>query len=119
MPTILSDSARAKNGIATHFAQLRYKQEILAIFSLLLVSVLFWIIISLFSSQQKTKITPELTKMAVTLNPTVNTALLDELVTKKMYTQSELSQFPIFTIIYDKRTQEGKIVSIDDPEVEQ
>lgn len=119
MPTILSDSARAKNDIASHFAQLKFKQEVVAIFSLLLICVLFWIILSLFSSQQKTKVTPELTKMSATLNPTIDTDLLDALLTKKMYTENELTQFPIFTIVYDKRTQVGKIVSIDDPEVAQ
>ena len=119
MPTILSDSTSTRSGISSHFAKLKHKQEILVIFSLLLVCIIFWITISVFSSQQKTKITPELTKMAKILNPAIKTESLDSLSTKKIYSESELTQFPIYTIVYDKRTQVGKIVLIDDPEVEE
>ncbi len=114
MPTILSASTEVKTGISGHFARLKYKQQLLAIFSLLLVCVMFWIAITLFSSQQKVAISPDLLKMSQSLNPSVQIQLLDSLQTKKIYTDSELQRFPIYIIEYDQRTQIGKIVRADE-----
>lgn len=119
MSTILSANTQVKTGISGHFARLKYKQQLLAIFSLLLVCIMFWIGISIFSSQQKVLISPDLLKMSQSLNPSLQVELLDSLQNKKMYSDTDLAQFPIYVIQYDQRTQIGKIVRADEVDAAQ
>ncbi len=118
METITTERTRVNSGIAGQFSRLKYKQQLLAIFSLLLVCIFFWIAASLFSSQQKSKLTPELAKMAKPFNPVLKAELLDTVMSKKMYTQEELQSFSIFVLNYDKVTQSASIVPYDAPGVE-
>lgn len=72
---------------------------------LFFVVVIFWVIISLFSSQNKSEISLELKKLAVPLNPNIDTQVLATIQNKRVYNPSSLSNFPIYMVV---RSEDGK-----------
>lgn len=111
-PLITSPSIEAKRTFSKEVSKLRRNQQILTILVLLLVSMAFWIIVSLFSSQRSTKISADINTLAAPLTPTLDTSVLDTLDSKVTYTTEELADFPIFVIVNDTQTQEERIVPI-------
>lgn len=111
-PLITSASIEAKRTFSKEITKLRRNQQILTILVLLLVSMAFWIIVSLFSSQRSTKISPDINKLAEPLVPTLDTSVLDTIDSKVTYTTEELADFPIMVIVNDTQTQEERIVPI-------
>lgn len=94
---------------------LRVKQQVLYVLIFSFVTVTIWIGGSLFSSQKKSGITPDLLELAQPLNPAINTAILDEIEARPNYTDEELSYFQIYKIIRSKDGREQQIVPIESP----
>jgi hypothetical protein len=82
----------------TQFQRLRQREELLAIMLFLFVIVVFWIIVSVFSSQQTTGVEAAQQKLAAPLSPSLDLSVIDTLEQKKIYSSPELSDFPVYTI---------------------
>lgn len=92
---------------------LRFKQQALYLMIFSFVTVVVWIGGSLFSSQKRTGVSPELLELAKPLNPTINTALLDEIESRKNYTDEELKYFQVYKIIKSKDGRIQQVVPIE------
>jgi hypothetical protein len=77
---------------------LRRNQQFLYIGLFTLVAVIVWVAGSLFQSQRKTGISSELQKMALPLNPNINTFVIDRIESKTSYSNEELAEFEIFRL---------------------
>lgn len=78
--------------------KLRYRKEVLVIMLFLLVIAVFWIALSIFTSQRQTGISSEQQQLAQSLTPVLDTAVIERLEQKRMYAPEELSDFPIFLV---------------------
>ncbi|MCL4208889.1 hypothetical protein KJZ63_04665 [Patescibacteria group bacterium] len=92
---------------------LRFKQQALYLMIFSFVTVVVWIGGSLFSSQKRTGVSPELLELAKPLNPTINTALLEEIEARKSYTDEELKYFQVYKIIKSKDGRIQQVVPIE------
>ena len=110
--TISSPSVEAKRNFSREVSKLKRNQQILTILVLLFVSMTFWIITSLFSSQTSSKISPTINKLAMPLTPTLDTTILDTIDLKRSFSEEELSNFPIYVVVRDQSTQTERIVPI-------
>jgi hypothetical protein len=84
---------------------LRLSQQVLIILIFSLVTIVVWIGLSLLNSQSKTAISAESQSLATPLNPSINIQVLEELESKRAYSDSELSSFPIYLLILDADKQ--------------
>lgn len=109
---ITSPSVANKRSFSKEVSRLKTNQQLLTILVLLFICMILWIIISLFSSQNSTKITPEILEMAKPFNPTLDSSVLDTLDTKKVLTDEELTNFPIYVIQRDPLDQSERIVEL-------
>lgn len=82
----------------SQFKKLQQRKELLVIGLFLFVIIIFWIALSIFSSQQLTGLTAQQQQLAIPLTPTLDTSVIEALEQKKMYDQSELGDFPIFAV---------------------
>lgn len=92
---------------------LRFKQQALYLMIFSFVTVTIWIGGSLFSSQKRTGISPELLELAKPLNPTINTGLLEEIEARKNYTDEELKYFQVYKVIKSKDGRIQQVVPIE------
>lgn len=93
----------------------RTKNLLLVILSLLFVCVLLWIVLSLFSSQQSSKVPDSATKLAEPLNPVLDTSKLNTIQSKRYYAPEELQSFPINIIETDQKTRVKRVEQIPPP----
>ena len=93
---------------------LRRKQNFMYIMLLSLVTIVVWIGFSIFLSQEKNPIDPELIKMSLPLNPNINMQVLNTLQQKKDYSDAELKDFTIYTLITDKATRQKVLITLDE-----
>ena len=100
-----------KRNVGGEITKLRRNQHVLTILVLLLVVVIFWIIMSVFSSQRSSKILPEVKKMAQSLSPVIDDSVFEKLEEKRVFSAEELADFPIM-IQVDLGKGEKKIVPI-------
>lgn len=84
----------------------------LAIAILFLVVVFSWVFIEMFTEQQKTTVSPALTKAAQPLTPTLSTETIDKLENKHYFDSNELSNFPIYKFISTENGKETVVVPI-------
>jgi len=113
--TITNPAAATRKIVRKQFAILKHKRQLLTILTLLFICVIGWGIVSLFASQQKSKVDSELVKLAQPLVPNLDLETLNSLESKRSFTDEELTNFPIYRIYVDQRTREEKIISIDEP----
>ena len=99
------------NKFAKQLEKIKHKKKLLVILIFALVSVLVWIIVSIFSAQTKMGISPALTAMAQPLTPTLKGAVLETIEQKKHYPENQLEAFPIFAVI---ENEEGTGFSVVD-----
>lgn len=90
----------------------RTKGFFLILLSLLFVCVIFWIIISLFSSQKTSKVPETSQKLATPLNPVLDTSKLNKLEEKTYYAPEELRSFPINVIETDAKSRTKRVIQI-------
>lgn len=108
-PTI---SLANKQAATTQLQKIRSSQTALSIFILLLVGVLLWIIVTVFSSNRDSQISAEAQQLATPLNPNLDVSVLDTLDAKTMYSDNQLSDFPIYVIVRDNQTQTEQVVPL-------
>jgi len=94
----------------SQLSQLQKRQTLLKIFIFTLVTVIIWVGLTLFRTQQETGIRPELITKSEALNPNINIEVVDQLEQKRQYTDQELSDFPIYTIFTTKSGEEQLVV---------
>lgn len=109
---ITSPSVASQRSFSRELNKLRTSQQILTILVLLFICMVFWIIVSLFSSQNSSKITPDMTEKAAQFSPTLSTQVMDGLQNKRVFTDEELSNFPIYVIQKDTNDQTERIVEL-------
>lgn len=99
--------------------QLKQQQRLLQIFIFSLVTIFIWIGFALLRSQQETQVDAKLLEQAKPLTPTIKSEVIDELEQKRLYTESELRDFPIYKFLLDKDSGINRVVTIDvEPEPE-
>lgn len=113
--TITSPATESRKVVKKQFALLKHKKQMLTILTLLFICVLGWVIVTLFASQQESKVDTKLSKLAQPLTPSLDLTTLDSLESKRSFSESELANFPIYRVYVDPRTREEKIISIDEP----
>ncbi|MBP7842844.1 hypothetical protein KA017_02470, partial [Candidatus Woesebacteria bacterium] len=93
--------------------KLQQSKQFLAILILLFVALLFWIIISLISSQTTEKISPELQKLAKPLTPVIDTQVFEKITAKRQYSNEELSSFTIYKVLVSKDGRTERVVPLE------
>ncbi len=88
--------------IKTTIKSLQNQQTFLKLLIFSFVTVMIWIAFSIFSSQQKPQISAELQKMAIPLSPNIDMDVISRIEQKKDYSDQELSNFVIYTLVQDK-----------------
>jgi hypothetical protein len=91
---------------------LKHKQWFLRLLVFSLVTAMIWVGVSLFRSQQKTAIPEELQKLAIPLNPNINTDVISRVEQKKSFTSEELRSFPVYRVIRLKNGEERVVTEI-------
>ncbi|HYD34938.1 MAG TPA: hypothetical protein VD999_02630 [Vitreimonas sp.] len=104
------------NLLQTQLTGLRRKQHLLYLMLFTFATILVWVVISLLSSQNKTKISPQLLLLAKPLTPTINRQVLDRLEQKRVYTAQELARFPIYTLIITKEG-DARVTTLQEADV--
>ncbi|HCR81718.1 MAG: hypothetical protein UX28_C0001G0080 [Candidatus Pacebacteria bacterium GW2011_GWA1_46_10] len=84
--------------IQSQFKRLQQRKELLVILLFLFVIIIFWIALSVLSSQQTVGITTEQKALSAPLSPNLNRAVIEKLEQKKGYSLEELADFPVHTI---------------------
>lgn len=110
---ITSPSVASKRTFSKEMSRLKTNQQLLTILVLLFICMILWIIVSLVSSQNTTKISAEVLEMAKPFNPTLDETVLDTLDTKRVLSTEELSNFPIYIIQRDPVDQTETIVELN------
>ena len=89
--------------------KLKQRQQLLAILIFAFVAVIIWIMISLFTSQQRTEISNDLLKLSQPLTPAINQEVINQIRDKSLYKTEELEDFPIYMITQDYNNQESVV----------
>lgn len=92
------------NTIQKEFQNLQHKQQFLTIMLFSFVTIIVWISISLITSQKSTTISSELQRLALPLNPNINIDVITSLESQQAYDPSQLSNFPIYTLLKEGQT---------------
>jgi hypothetical protein len=92
---------------------LRIKQQALYIMIFSFVTVVIWISGSLFKSQRKTGIAPDLLELAKPLSPTINVELINSIEQSANYSDQELFNFQVYKLIKSKDGRTQRVVSIE------
>jgi hypothetical protein len=99
--------------IASDIKKLRQNKQFLTIMVLLFVALLFWITISLITSQKTEKISPELKVLSSPLTPVIDESIFDNISAKKEYSEDELSAFTIFKVLTSRDGKTQRVVPIE------
>lgn len=76
-----------------------YRNQKLLYFALFtLVVIIIWVIGSIVAANKRTGIEPELLKMAIPLNPNIDTAAISKIESKRKFEQPELENFEILKL---------------------
>ena len=94
----------------TQLSHLQQKQTFLKIFIFTFVTVMIWVGLTLFRTQQRPGITPLQQKMAEPLNPNINAEVFDLVEQKKFYSPEELTDFPIYALVTVKGGEKELVV---------
>jgi low affinity Fe/Cu permease len=96
----------------------KIKQQALYVMIFSFVTVLIWISGSLFKSQRKTGISPDLLELATPLSPTINIDLIDNIEESVNYSDQALANFQIYKIIKSKDGRIQQVVPIESDQTE-
>jgi hypothetical protein len=81
---------------------LEQNQFFLRILMFSVATVLIWVAASLFLSQQRTDISPQLQLLARPLNPNIHLEVIDQIQQKRTFSAEELQGFPILRLIHNQ-----------------
>lgn len=93
--------------------QLQQNKQFLTVLILLFVALLFWITISLITTQTEEKISPELQKLAKPLTPVIDTQVFEKISEKRQYSEDELSEFTIYKILISSDGRTDRVVPLE------
>jgi hypothetical protein len=93
--------------------KIQQSRQFLVIMILLFVVLIFWVIVSLISSQISEKIDPELLKISQPLTPVIETKVFAEIANKREYSVAELSSFTIYKLLTSRDGRTERIVPIE------
>lgn len=99
--------------VKSDIKKLRKNRQFLTILILLFVSVLFWIFVSILSSQKKEAISPELKLLSKPLTPNIDIATVEKIEQKSSYSQSDLSSFTIYKILSSRDGKNERVVPLE------
>jgi len=99
-------------------SSLKIKQQALYVMIFSFVTVVVWISGSLFKSQRKTGIAPDLLELATPLSPTINVGLIDRIEESQNYSDQVLANFQIYRIIKSKDGRIQQVVPIESDLIE-
>ncbi len=92
-----------------------HRSRYLLIFLVLLaIGGVIWVFISIYDSQNTTTLPPEATLAAEPLDPNLNSVVLDRLITKPIFAEEELGNFPIYVIKTDRFTRTQTVVPLEE-----
>jgi len=92
--------------------QIKRQKKLFIALILFFVVILTWILVSIFASQTKQAIGPELIKLAEPLVPNLNTQLLDDLQEKRYFSDEQLEKFSIYVLLSERGEDAGKVTEI-------
>jgi len=101
------------NILANQLDSLKQKKIIMAVLIFFFVAVITWTMVSLFTSQKKIAISPELRELSKPLTPVIKEDVFIILEKKRFYEDSELTGFPIYKVLTSKDGKESKLVDIE------
>jgi len=102
-----------KNSTLQHNVAAHRSRYLLIFLVLLAIGGVIWVFVSIYASQNTTTLPPEATAAATPLDPNLNTAVLDKLETKSIYSEEELANFPIYVIKTDRFTRTQTVVPLE------
>ena len=105
------------NDIQKQLIKLRRNKKILWLGILFLVLVIFWILVSIFATTKTSVISPELRELSKPFISRLESKVFDEILTQQIFSEEELSSFPIFILdqtVYD----DNKLINIIHEETE-
>lgn len=91
-----------------------HQQNMMYVLIFTLVTVVIWAGVSIFLTTKKSPIDPELIELSSPLNPNLNLQVIQDLENKKAYSETDLNQFTIYTLINSDNTQERVILTLDE-----
>ena len=98
--------------MATNIKNISNSQKIVQGLIFTMATVLIWVGFSLFQSQQRTGIAPELLRLAEPLNPNIDTEALGRIEEKRVYSEAELSNFTVYRLVRDRSGFERVVTDI-------
>jgi hypothetical protein len=101
-----------KNTFGQQLANLKQKKQLMVMLIFLFVVVITWTAIGLFTSQHKVAVSKDLRELSKPLTPTLNETTLLKLESKRLYTERELENFPIFKVVSTKDGKVSRLVEI-------
>lgn len=104
---------KTQTSIKNDIKKLQQSKQFLTIMVLFFVVLLFWVTISLITSQTTEKISPELQKLSKPLTPVIDTVIFDQISEKKEYSEDELSAFTIFKVLTSRDGKTERVVPIE------
>lgn len=104
---------KKEENIKKDIKKLRTNKQFLTILILLFVSILFWVIIGLISSQSKEEVSKELTTLAKPLVPSIDKDTLLKIEEKHSYSDQDLSSFTIYKILTTRDGKTEKVVPLE------
>ena len=104
---------------AEQFAVFKNQKVLLVALLFLFVIVIFWTGLSLFGSQTKFAVPPEMRELAKPLTPSIKGEVLTRIETKRQFSSDELVGFTIYKIIDGKGSADNKPRLVDINHVEE
>ncbi len=98
--------------LAEQFGELRQQRSVVAILLFLLVAVVFWVGLGLFSSQQKFAVPKAMRDLARPLSPIVDEAIFDRVEQKRAFAEDELQNFTIYKVVVNDLSKQFRLVDI-------
>lgn len=80
---------------------------------LMFVVVIIWVVVSLYGSQTKSKLPDNIKELSQPLTPTFDRSTLEMIKLKPSFVASELEDFPIYKLIFDKQANKDRVVTIE------
>lgn len=98
--------------LAEQFGELRQQRSVMAGLLFLLVAVVFWVGLGLFSSQQKFAVPKAMRDLARPLSPIVDESAFDRVEQKRAFSAGDLENFTIYKVVVNDLSKQFRLVDI-------
>lgn len=106
------------NDLRKQFRSLQRNKRLLWLAILAFVIVVFWIAVSIFTSQREVSISKDLQSLATPLIPRLEAQVFSDISSKRVYQESELSSFPVYVFLQAERGGSMQKVELGAPQAE-